>query len=181
MSIKIPLSLLILFFCLVHIYCWDTLVKFSFWLYFSTSVFRIYIWWYSVQFSSVAQSCLTLWDSMDCSTQTSLSITNSLVILNNFCLFTDYLYDIMIIPSFTFKHFYCLFEHSYSCYFEFCVQSSCFHRQFLLLVLYLVYGLYFPVSYLWKADIFRYLFQLWYFCLLPFPRLVIYISYLVTG
>ena len=31
----------------------------------------------SIQFSSVTQSCLTLWDSMDCSTQASLSITNS--------------------------------------------------------------------------------------------------------
>ena len=30
-----------------------------------------------LQFSSVAQSCSTLCDSMDCSTQTSLSITNS--------------------------------------------------------------------------------------------------------
>ena len=32
---------------------------------------------YSVQFSSVAQSCLTLCDPMGCSTQASLSITNS--------------------------------------------------------------------------------------------------------
>ena len=31
----------------------------------------------SVQFSSVVQSCLTLCDPMDCSTQASLSITNS--------------------------------------------------------------------------------------------------------
>ena len=31
----------------------------------------------SIRFSSVTQSCLTLWDSMDCSTQASLSITNS--------------------------------------------------------------------------------------------------------
>ena len=31
----------------------------------------------SVQFSSVAQSCLTLWDPMNRSTQVSLSITNS--------------------------------------------------------------------------------------------------------
>ena len=31
----------------------------------------------SVQFSSVAQSCLTLWDPMDCPCQASLSITNS--------------------------------------------------------------------------------------------------------
>ena len=30
-----------------------------------------------VQFSSVAQSCPTLWDPMNCSTQASLSITNS--------------------------------------------------------------------------------------------------------
>ena len=30
----------------------------------------------SVQFSSVVQSCLTLCDPMDCSTQASLSITN---------------------------------------------------------------------------------------------------------
>ena len=34
-----------------------------------------FLW--GIQFSSVAQSCLTLCDPMDCSTQASLSITNS--------------------------------------------------------------------------------------------------------
>ena len=33
--------------------------------------------YYSVQFNSVTQLCLTLCDPMDCSTQASLSITNS--------------------------------------------------------------------------------------------------------
>ena len=39
-------------------------------------IFIIYIYIY-VQFSSVAQSCSALCDSMGCSTQASLSITNS--------------------------------------------------------------------------------------------------------
>ena len=34
-------------------------------------------WFPYVQFSSVTQSCLTLCDLMDCSTQASLSVTNS--------------------------------------------------------------------------------------------------------
>ena len=36
-----------------------------------------WVLWPLVQFSSVVQTCLTLCDSMDCSTQASLSITNS--------------------------------------------------------------------------------------------------------
>ena len=35
----------------------------------------------NIQFSSVVQLCLTLWDPMDCSTPASLPITNSLSLL----------------------------------------------------------------------------------------------------
>ena len=38
---------------------------------------HLYLLWQSVYFSSVAQSCPTLCDSMSCSNQASLSITNS--------------------------------------------------------------------------------------------------------
>ena len=38
---------------------------------------EVVLWLHSVQLSSVTQSCLTLCNPMDCSTQASLSITNS--------------------------------------------------------------------------------------------------------
>ena len=41
---------------------------------------------HSVQFSSVTQSCLTLCDPMNCSTQASLSITNSWSLLRLMCI-----------------------------------------------------------------------------------------------
>ena len=47
--------------------------------------FYVLVGWcgaYSVQFNSVAQSCPTLCDPMDCSTPVSLSITNSPSLLN---------------------------------------------------------------------------------------------------
>ena len=49
-------------------------------IYLSTSVSctsRHWLWLNSVQLSSVTQSCPTLWDTIDCTHQASLSITNS--------------------------------------------------------------------------------------------------------
>ena len=55
-----------------HLRCeWDFRSEFS------QTETRVRIRLNSVQFSSVAQSCLTLWDPMDCSTPGSLSIANS--------------------------------------------------------------------------------------------------------
>jgi len=42
----------------------------------SVSFFQVHLSW-SIQYSSVSQSCLTLWDPMDCSMPASLSISNS--------------------------------------------------------------------------------------------------------
>ena len=84
--------------------------------------------------------------------QTSLSITNYLVILNNFCLFTDY--DIMIIPSFTLSMFIV-----YLNIFIVVTLNSLFNLVVFTVSFYCWFCFWFMgciiLSCLWKVDIFR--------------------------